>query len=119
MGQLADELYERSRSDDRATGWPSIVGSEIRAAIEEVTAERDVDAAGVAAWVDRCYQQQERADKAEEERDALAAEVERLERVESLAKHDMATHEQRGEHPRMSLSLMEALAQSPQGGDHE
>jgi hypothetical protein len=45
MGTLADALFERSKSDSKTDGWPSIVGSEIRAALQEVNLERD-DARG-------------------------------------------------------------------------
>jgi hypothetical protein len=45
----------------------------------------------------------------EEDIDWLIARVERLERIASLAKRDLDANEQCGEHPRMSLSLMEAL----------
>lgn len=41
MGEQADTLYERSKSDDKLTGWPSVVGSEIRAAISELRSEID------------------------------------------------------------------------------
>ena len=53
MSERADELFERSKNDDKATGWPSIVGSEIRSAIGEVQAERDALAAEVERL--RCF----------------------------------------------------------------
>jgi hypothetical protein len=36
---ISDALFERSKSDDKLTGWPSIVGSEVRAAIKELREE--------------------------------------------------------------------------------
>ncbi len=47
----------------------------------------------------------------EQAREAL----EKSQRIVALAKRDLATNETRGPHPRMSLSLMEALRE---GADH-
>ena len=65
-------VAERDEWHKEAFEWMHMT-DELTKRWNSALAERDALAAKVAAWIDRCYQQQERADKAEEARDALAA----------------------------------------------